>query len=160
MGSSTLKFIASKGLLCNRVGSPNAQKQKHRQGNVAPVTRGIWAFPWPLNDYFFSSHQAKKFYNKEELEAGYSERIKCKTHLKTKQIWWDRPFYSHLKPDEKMSDEYAWYLWEDMRLFLKVAERSRFRYEYYAGKLYRGKYSIDHLELFLPMTGQNLPKFA
>lgn len=153
-------FLPGKGLLCNRVGSPNAQIQKHRSGNVAPVNRGIWVFPWPLNDYFFSFHQAKRFYNKEEIEVGYSERISCKVHLKTKQVWWNGPFYSHLKPDDKMTDNATWYLWEDARKFVGAAYRSRFHYERYNGKLYRSRYSIDHLEIFLPMTGQELPRIV
>jgi hypothetical protein len=153
--ATTLKYSRDRGLLFNRVGSANAQKQVHRKSNRAPVNRGIWAFPWPLNDYFFSIHQGKKFVKKGHETGGIPREI-VKTHLKTKQIWWDRPFYSRLAPDAKMMTA-DWYLWDDFRAFIACAERSRFMW---SPKYGRQKYSIDHLEVFLPETAQELPRIV
>lgn len=45
-------FVVVDGkMLFNRVGSVNAQYQK--KNDKAPVKRGVWAFPYPLFDYFF-----------------------------------------------------------------------------------------------------------
>jgi hypothetical protein len=146
--------MGNKYLLCNRVGSANAQKQTHREGNVAPVTRGIWAFPWPYNDYFFSFHIAEKYKKKsdEYVSGDLWKRLK-KNEMKTKQIKWNKPFYSHLKPDPKLPPA-RWYLWENCVGFEDAVETSL----YYWEDNRRGKYSIDHLEIFLPMKGGFLPK--
>ncbi len=153
---SAFKYSRDRGLLFNRVGPANAQKQLHRQGNRAPVNRGVWAFPWPLNDYFFSIHKGKSFLKKGTYEeSGVPTKI-VKTHLKTKQIWWNRPFYSRLAPDDKMMAA-DWYLWDDFREFITKAERSRFLW---SPKYGRSKYSIDHLEVFLPETAQELPRMV
>ena len=45
-------FVVVDGkMLFNRVGSVNAQAQKHSK--AVPVKRGVWAFPYPIFDYFF-----------------------------------------------------------------------------------------------------------
>lgn len=153
-----MRYNKEKGLLCNRVGSPNAQYQKHSEGNTAPVRRGIWAFPWPLMDYFFVAHQANKFKKKSDewVSVDLWNKLR-KNELKTKQIWWNKPFYSRLKPDPKLPDA-DWYLWEDFREFIKTVEQSRFAFGYCNGEFYKVKYSIDSLELFLPMTSGKLPR--
>jgi hypothetical protein len=153
---SPLKYSRSRGLLFNRVGPANAQKQVHRTSNRAPVNRGIWAFPWPLNDYFFSVHRGKRFLKKGVYEVAGVPNSIVKTHLKTKQVWWNKPFYSRLAPDEKMTPA-NWYLWEDFRHFITVAERSRFHWSPDSG---RWKYAIWHLEVFLPETAQSLPRIV
>jgi hypothetical protein len=46
-------FVVKNGkMLFNRVGPVNAQTQKNKK---APVKRGVWAFPYPVFDYFFVS---------------------------------------------------------------------------------------------------------
>lgn len=45
-------FVVIDGkMLFNRVGSPNAQSQKNSK--AVPEKRGVWAFPYPIFDYFF-----------------------------------------------------------------------------------------------------------
>ena len=45
-------FVVIDGkMLFNRVGSPNAQYQKNSR--AVPEKRGVWAFPYPIFDYFF-----------------------------------------------------------------------------------------------------------
>lgn len=84
-------FVIVNGkMLFNRVGSVNAQAQKNSR--AVPVKRGVWAFPYPIFDYFFVSapcslpHQAAPDKDKiipidDKLRKELNRRLKG---LKTK----------------------------------------------------------------------------
>jgi len=68
--------FSNKGMLFLRVGSANAQRQhnskERRKGrkHLAPVGRGIWAFPFTIDDAFFYIHKLNAVFPKEHNECG------------------------------------------------------------------------------------------
>lgn len=171
-------FVFKNGaMLMQRVGPINAQKQSHDTGYTAPIRRGMWAFPFPAMDLFFVSHRyeplipvkyrlqsinklqdenikANKPVNDgipEELWIGREEYIsKVKNKMRPKTFWWKGPIYSRIAPKGFGGSD--WYLWTDLKAWAKLANASMV-----VGKVDNEKrtmtYSVDHLELFLPLKG-------
>lgn len=166
------KFQGGK-MLFNRLGPASPQKQSHREGNTAPVGRGIWAFPYPLNDFWFSFRQYEKllpqklqhdYYEKhyenwtDEEQDEYGKKrddalreIQKRPENRLKKIWWDGPVYSHISAHGEI--EFGqWYLFDTPVEFFEAARKELWGYQRWSETmpLFKGKYSVDHLEVFLP----------
>lgn len=181
------KFVLRDGkLLCLRYGPANAQKQVHREGNVAPDTRGIWVFPYPFRDLFFQSGVAEKRMPKEtrlpsEEYVALSDEVQdlievvneqtyrnvIKVIEKPKKIWWGGPIWSHIHPDYSVHEEH-WYYYKTPTEWVQQAKKHTMEYfKYYDGIGYKASIvrsqadgnhlSLDHMELFLPMKANPSP---
>lgn len=175
------KFQGGK-MLFNRLGPASPQKQTHREGNTAPVNRGIWAFPYPLNDFWFSFRQYEKHLpknlqhdwyeaNRESMtddeEEDWSNRyeialkeIQKRPENRLKKIWWAGPVYSRISPRGEI--EYGkWHLFDTPIEFFEVARKELWTWQRWSDTvpLWKGDYAIDHLEVFLPsLPIKNLPR--
>jgi hypothetical protein len=148
------------------VGNINSNKQTHIEGNIPPVSRGLWAFPWPYHDYFFVYQKYEKFLPKkyqaldklwgtvsqEEYDALWEEREKLtlkimkREHPKT--FWYGGGFYSHISPGVSHGED--WYFWDSVRDWGKVANKQIIFRAKWAGVLLQYPYCVDHLEIFIP----------
>lgn len=170
-------------MLFNRLGPANPQKQTHREGNIAPVSRGIWAFPYPLNDFWFSFRQWERLlpqnlqdeyydehresWNEEEQEDWGNRReaalkeIQRRPENRLKKIWWDGPVYSHITPQEGTDNN--WYLYDTPNEFLEVARKQLWTWMRFNkdDPVFKTTYSLDHLEVFLPsLPIKTLPRIV
>ena len=152
-------------LLCWRVGPVNAQRQRHFSKEVTinglgghhkpPISRGMWAFPYPHFDYFFVSHRYKSLLPKKfrDNKDGGDEKYWAEYGAVMKKIWYDnRPslfyaarFYSHIFPNGK-TDYDDWFYWDCPRDWAREAKGHLISFD---GQ-YKWKYSKDHLEIFVP----------
>lgn len=123
-------------MLFQRVGNINPQKQQEYQAlglsmfdlektgkrnKNAPTRKGIWAFPWPCMDMYFTSFQPSFYLPKhlrsidnyrqyitdnkldEDPELWYDKveewiRTKGKKELKVKSFWAEGPIYTRFTP--------------------------------------------------------------
>lgn len=164
------KFTVTKqGLLCWRLGSMNKLKQKHFSkdietvagggGHKPPVSRGFWAFPYPYYDLFYCFHQYEKHlpkhlsnvvFSTEELQKEYAYAIKkIKQRIKP-SMFFTKNLYSHIFPYGRI-DHNDWFYWDDMAEFARQANKTLVSFERYSETdLYIARYSVDHLEIFIP----------
>lgn len=148
----------------------NAQKQVHREGNVAPVPRGIWAFPYPHHDPFFYWHRWEQLLPKKYKNLGRIEDDELRNQLieeraiklleiqkrnRPKRFWYKGPFYSLIPHTSCHS--HTWYLWENAGDWVKAAGKHIWQYHRTGIQLHKLKYSKDHLQIFVPMQ-KHLPK--
>lgn len=170
MKYNTFTFQDDK-LLCWRLGPMNAQKQKHYHNDIPslagagthkpPVSRGIWAFPYPHYDLFFCWHQwekhlPKKYQRISEMDLtekeweDREELLKKIRKIFRPSIFYTDNFYSHIFPNGK-TDYSDWYFWENPRDWAKIAQGKLFTfYRYDDDKLTKIGFSKDHLEIFVP----------
>jgi len=156
-------------LLCWRLGPINAQKQLHYSKDVEtaagkghhkpPVSRGMWAFPYPHYDYFFCFHQWKKHLPKkfqddtiersDEEWKEYERTLKeIQKRFKPSQFYADK-FYSHIFPNGN-TDYNSWYYWDSVRDWAKIAQKTIVCYNGWDESYFVSRYSKDHLEIFVP----------
>lgn len=160
-----------------RLGPANAQRQTHRDGNTAPVSRGVWAFPYGHNDAFFYCHKwsallPKRLQSKAIMEetnpdaraALCEERDaamkKIQARVRLTDWWHTGPFYSRIRrPGNPVAN---WHLWENASDWAKLAGKQIWTYNRWNsnGPLVKNSYSKDHFEIFAPMTAQKLPPFV
>jgi len=160
-----------------RLGNMNSNKQTHKDGSVAPEGRGIWCFPYPHYDYFFCFHQWEKHLPKKFLNEGkigvknysdkpnfdkmsddeakaywdeyYVELAKVRRRIKPTTFWYGGGFYSRLgKKGEGMTDG-AWFYWDSVKDWVKVARKQLYTTIRNEDYLYTLPYSKDHLEIFI-----------
>jgi hypothetical protein len=153
-------------LLCWRLGPINPQKQAHYNKNVPsiagagthkpPVSRGMWAFPYPHYDYFFCYHQWKKHLPKRLIEpkdeAEWEEQESAMKVIMKRyrpSTFYASSFYSHIFPNGS-TDYSEWHYWDDIRKWGKVAGKTIYQTMKIEGIVQRWKYTVDHLELFIP----------
>lgn len=180
------KFNQGK-MLFHRVGPMSGQVQTHKDGNVAPVRKGAWFFPYPYFDYFFAfqtyerfmppklvSKNRDSFETEEDWEAhldwlkeeGFAARetwLKEKGSLipqtRKRPYWWGGVVYSKLwdKRYGRPHDD-NWFIYETPKEFAQAAQKTLASYSTWDGwreptKIVAGSgLSIDHLEVFLPIT--------
>ena len=156
-------------LLCWRLGPINSVKQAHYSKDIPsiagagthkpPVSRGMWAFPYPHYDYFFCFHQWKKHLPKKYLDDTIEKTIKDwkeydilikKIQKKYKpSLFYTDKFYSHVFPNGN-TDYNSWYYWDSVRDWAKVAQKNIFCYEKFSDRCEKIYFSKDHLEIFVP----------
>lgn len=163
-------------LLMVRLGPVNAQKQTHRETHLPPVSRGMWAFPYPFHDAFFYFHRWEKRLTKRLSSAAiatetdqviadalWKERdaalAKCRKEFRPSKFWHGGPFYSHLSRDGSC-DLAAWFLWSSAKDWVSVASKQLFSWQRDGDNLFQVPYSVDHLEIFVPELAGNLPFFV
>ena len=158
-----MEFKFSHGrMLFWRVGNINSNKQTHTEGNIPPVSRGLWAFPWPYHDYFFVYQKyeqllPKKYQNldklwgivsEEEYHNLWNERFaligKIMKRERPKTFWYGGEFYSHIGAVDN------WKLWDCPRDWAKEANKTLVLYSRDFGSLQKFRYAVDHLEIFIP----------
>jgi hypothetical protein len=166
-------------MLMWRLGNMNSNKQKHwhtPETRQPPAKRGIWCFPYPHYDFFFCYHQWEarlpKKYRKEagigiaypgvpfdyehmtdeECAAYWEERErlikKIRKEFPPTKFWYAGEFYSHIPPKGNSTDE--WYWWDNVREWAKVAQKHLYLTDNTNGVFRTFKYSVDHLEIFIP----------
>jgi len=154
-------FTIEKGkLLCWRLGNINSVKQVHYSRDIEtdagmgthkpPVSRGVWAFPYPHYDYFFCFHQWKKHLPKDITESSenYEEKLKeIQNRFKPKKFW-TNSLWSHIFPNNKTYYN-DWYYWDSVNDWEKIAKKHLVMRENFNGKLMTFDYSKDHLEIFV-----------
>lgn len=163
-------FLEKNRLVCWRLGNGNSVKQRHFNKMITintlggehkpPVSRGVWAFPYPFYDYFFAYHQWVSKLPKEYREFTGNENLK--------EAWWNerelklneiqkkfRPikfladsFYSHISEHGK-SNYSEWYYWDSPKDWINVAKKHLITWERGSDKLYKIDYTKDHLEIFV-----------
>lgn len=169
MKYNTFTFQNNK-LLCWRLGGINAQRQVHYNRDIEtvagmgthkpPVSRGVWAFPYPHYDFFFCFHQwvkrlPKKFQreNKETLTEQdweeYELLIKKAKKIFRPSKFYSGEFYSHVFPNGS-TDYNSWFYWDSARDWAKVAKKTLVEFYKTDQELLRMEYSKDHLEIFVP----------
>lgn len=155
----------------------------------APAKKGLWAFPYPFFDKFFVYHKYDDFMPKRlktrnlsaiqmsEIAEEREEWIKKhgKNFLKPKIFWYSGYLYSRMigtgcpeNIDEDGDDEYsgtAWNLMHTSDLYKHIKSGGGDRgWEFIDGEKRLIRYSIDHLEVFIPphrgtlREGTNPPK--
>ena len=98
------------------------------------------------------------WFHRAKYEKKYEHKLRPKT------FWWNGPIYSHLAPPGQASNK-DWYLWTDLKAWAKKANKSMVvNGPRYIGSNFspeRGfmTYSVDHLELFLPMKADITKKY-
>lgn len=160
----------------SRLGPANAQRQTHKEGNTAPVSRGLWAFPYGHDDPFFYFHKweqklPKRLKDKAILTAPkeaheniLKERDEAMREIRNRYrltSWWHTgPFYSRIRP--QCQPIASWYLWENPREWAKIAGKQIWMWHrnHVEQPLYKVSYCKDHLEIFVPMTAKKLPQFV
>ena len=152
-------------LLC-RVGPMGFQRQTHTTGNVAPVKRGIWAFPFGYQDAFFYHHVWSKqlpkrlqnealnaIANKEEQAARCEEAEtklrEIRKREKLKRFWHGGPFYSRIHPSGRFFIK-EWFLWNSPKDWAEVASKTLKSWMRHGDSLFQIEHSADHLEVFIP----------
>lgn len=95
---SSLPQLRNGFMKFTRLGPPKLVKQKNN--DRAPESYGMWAFPWPYFDHFFTDHRYDKLLPKH-LQGGYPR---------------DPEYFRHIDTDEKIKslegfgkDEYGFY---------------------------------------------------
>lgn len=129
-------------LLCWRLGPVNAIKQKHYSKDMPslagtgthkpPISRGIWAFPYPHSDWI----------EREKLLKDIRKKYKPSTFYTDK-------FYSHIFPDGRV-DCGTWYYWDNVRDWAKIAQKTLVCYQKWDDKVFKMNYSKDRMEIFVP----------
>lgn len=159
-----------------RLGPVNAQRQTHRENHLPPVSRGMWAFPFPFHDAFFYFHRWEKRLpkhlssaaitaetDKARAEALWDEReaalAKCRKTFRPSKFWHGGPFYSHMARDGTC-ELGNWFLWDSAKEWVAVARKQILSWQRDGDNLFQVSYSADHLEVFIPETAVKLPYFV
>ncbi|MFA5489706.1 MAG: hypothetical protein WC284_10865 [Candidimonas sp.] len=141
IGSFEIKNRKMRFLRCGPV---NSQKQIHRDGNVAPESRGIWVFPWPFHDAFFYYHR---------FEAGLPKKYR----LADDEISWANKFPCQNGCDENTScnlcnhgvDKNLINLWsKERQAWIDRNRKKMIKTVWYNGPIYSRISPMGHVGLF------------
>jgi len=127
----------------------------------APRNKGLWAFPYPFYDTFFTYHKyldliPKRFKGEdvsyEEKEAWVN--TVGKRILPIREFWYKGDLFAHFTPAGEIEDIASWSTMDATRLVKNIqssgADKSFWRYEQEGkSKLARVNSSVDHLEVFI-----------
>ena len=164
-------------VLFQRLGSLSPQRQNPPVGRKAPVSRGLWAFPYPLFDLFFAFHQYEQHLPKrlqrsalraledDTLQAQrWSEREaalqRVQQRIRPKTFWYEGPLYARISPCGRHTSTSEWWLYPSAKELLKVLRGQLYTLYRWSpeSSLCRIRYSADHLEVFIPAVPE-LAKF-
>lgn len=115
-----------------RFGSLNFRKQGYLKER-APLNKGLWAFPYPVFDSFYTHHKYDHYLPKRIVEGqDYEEYVKWietneKKVLKLHEFWYKGDVYTHLYPNGSVgnSEGFEDVTWSRMEsgLFLQTARK-------------------------------------
>lgn len=179
----TIFHFQNNKILLWRLGGINSVKQTHWGKtkysewlnedvllHQPPVKRGLWCFPFGLQDYFFAWGQWKSRLPKrylepyptmnfdtctdEEAEAFWAEKDaytkKIQRLYPPSKFWYGGAFYSHIGVHNQVNYE-EWYYWDNAKEWAKLASKHLYVNERDEdGKIFKYRCIHDHLELFIP----------
>lgn len=161
-----------------RLGAIEFGKQERWQVR-APRTRGLWAFPYPYYDEFFTHHKyidlvpkrfrdesLEKLYENEDWDAGealYKEREEwirtvARRILPIREFWYKGDVYTHFTPNgdiqvyggEEDGFDYYWNVLDATRLAKFIRASGGDRTIVRSEEGLRSwRTSVDHLEVFI-----------
>lgn len=170
MGRGKLSFRGN-GILLYRFGSDNAVPQFTHTKLPSGYRRGVWAFPFPYLDEFFTIHRVDALLKKKALyrigglkadrdadpNPAYDESIHEKDYAAKRRqykrtlstFWCEGPFLSRMGgggiPDCRPVDP-NWWHWDQPKVWADFVSPDLPNRVNLLGK--------DHLELFVPMKGK------
>lgn len=130
----------------------------------APRTRGLWAFPYPFYDTFFTYHKYKDLLPKRLKESTYEEQEEWintigKKVLPIREFWYKGDVFTHFTPNGEIGDtglfnpeNTDWVAMDALRLNQHIIRGGgNISFERYGeeNKLSRYRTSVDHLEVFI-----------
>jgi hypothetical protein len=133
----------------------------------APRNKGLWAFPYPFYDSFFTYHKyldiipkrlraesIKNFHYDEQSEL-YEEQEKWintigKRVLPIREFWYQGDVFTHFTPQGEIGEMEQWSTMDATTLLKQITSSGADR-TYWRSKesVVRGKSSIDHMEVFI-----------
>ena len=139
------------------------QSRWHR----APRSRGLWAFPYPFYDGFFTNHRYRDLFPKSLREATWEEQDEWinnigKKVLPLREFWYQGDVFTHFLPNgeigasatfgrDDVDDDWSVMDVTRMTKFI-VSSGATTAFERYGEnneKLARFNTTVDHLEVFI-----------
>ena len=128
----------------------------------APRSRGLWAFPYPFYDSFFTYHKYLDLLPKSLQGEGvdWEEREKWintvgRKVLPIREFWYQGDVFTHFLPnsDIRSSEDYRFTSWSVMdaaKLTRVISSNGADKAFYRSGdKVLKVQSSVDHLEVFI-----------